>query len=177
MSLLFKKPFITPASEKSSITTVKIVMHLLLSIKSPCIHMNDVEKANCFSYCWKLKCQGHDGLYSGQVYWHLLLLFSMFLPRRLAGYYWRILFIGLHRNQALSLARIHWNCRTKSIPRLEIYLNDCDCYLFGFSALIPGLECFLCFLRGKISYFIFFHKKNYGKKKNKKTIPTLSHYW
>ena len=117
MSLLFKKPFITPASEKSSITTVKIVMHLLLSIKSPCIHMNDVGKANCFSYCWKLKCQGQDGLYSGQVYWHLL-LFSMFLPRRLAGCYWRILFIWLHRNQALSLARIHWNCRTKSIPRI-----------------------------------------------------------
>ena len=66
MSLLFKKPFITPASEKSSITTVKIVMHLLLSIKSACIHMNDVEKANCLSYCWKLKCQGQDGLYSAK---------------------------------------------------------------------------------------------------------------
>lgn len=100
-----------------------------------------------------------------QVYWNLFLLFSMCLPRRLAGYYWRILFIWLHRNQALSLSRIHWNCRTKSIPRLKIYLNDCDCYLFGFGALIPGLECFLCFLWGTISYFIFFLKKIMVKKK------------
>ena len=108
-----------------------------------------------------------------QVYWNLL-LFSMFLPRRLAGYYWRILFLWLHRNQALSLSRIHWNCRTKSIPRLKIYLNDCDCYLFGFGALIPGLEYFLCFLWGTISCFIFFLKKIMVKKIKKKTSNSVS---
>lgn len=41
-------------------------MHLFLSIKSVYIHMNDVEMADSFSYCWKLKCQGQGKLYLGQ---------------------------------------------------------------------------------------------------------------
>lgn len=41
-------------------------MHLLLSIKSVCIHMNDDEMADDFSYCWKQKFQGQGKLYLGQ---------------------------------------------------------------------------------------------------------------
>ena len=41
-------------------------MHLLLSIKLVCIHMNDVEMADSFFYCWKQKCQGQGKLYLGQ---------------------------------------------------------------------------------------------------------------
>lgn len=55
-----------------------------------------------------------------KLYWHLLPLSRGCLSRRLAGYYWRILFLWLHGSRALSLAGIHWSCRTKSIPRLKI---------------------------------------------------------
>lgn len=40
---------------------------MFLSIKSLCMHINDVEKANCFSYCGKRKCQGQSGLSLGQA--------------------------------------------------------------------------------------------------------------
>lgn len=61
-----KSLFITPVSEKASRTSVKFLLPLLLCIKSLCIHINDVEKGNCCSYCWKLKCQGQGRLCLGQ---------------------------------------------------------------------------------------------------------------
>lgn len=51
---------------------------------------------------------------------HLLSSPCTFLPRRLAGFYWRILFLWFHGHWSLSFTGIYWVCRPKSILRLKV---------------------------------------------------------
>lgn len=105
------------------------------------------------------------------MYWHLLSLSSIFLSRRCAGYFCRILFIRLYRNRALSLAGAHWSCRTKSIPRINI----CQwLWLLHALDLVQIRICVFTLPFWKISYFTFLSSKTVVKYSNSFSLQAIN---